>query len=80
MRVFSAFYIKMQIELMTDSFLLSSEHAAPPKKPPRPGALSHPAGVSGLNPTDSYNEGVKVPELPHGKLTLLQLQMGIVHV
>ncbi len=68
----------MQIELKNDSFLSSSEHAAPPKKPPRPGA--HPAGVSGLNPTDSYNEGVKVPELPHGKLTLLQLQMGIVHV
>ncbi|XP_026139748.1 focal adhesion kinase 1 isoform X6 [Carassius auratus] len=36
-----------------------AEHAAPPKKPPRPGAPSHPAGVSGLNPTDSYNEGVK---------------------
>ncbi|XP_016090379.1 focal adhesion kinase 1-like isoform X9 [Sinocyclocheilus grahami] len=35
------------------------EHAAPPKKPPRPGAPSHPAGVSGLNPTDCYNEGVK---------------------
>uniref|UniRef100_A0A671QHB3 Focal adhesion kinase 1 n=1 Tax=Sinocyclocheilus anshuiensis TaxID=1608454 RepID=A0A671QHB3_9TELE len=53
-------YIKMQIELQTDSFLSSSEHAAPPKKPPRPGAPSHPAGVSGLNPTDSYNEGVKI--------------------
>uniref|UniRef100_A0A672M9X3 Focal adhesion kinase 1 n=1 Tax=Sinocyclocheilus grahami TaxID=75366 RepID=A0A672M9X3_SINGR len=38
----------------------SSEHAAPPKKPPRPGAPSHPAGVSGLNPTDCYNEGVKI--------------------
>ncbi|RXN31702.1 focal adhesion kinase 1-like isoform X5 [Labeo rohita] len=37
-----------------------AEHAAPPKKPPRPGAPSHPAGVSGLNPTDSYNEGVKI--------------------
>uniref|UniRef100_A0A8C2DBL7 Focal adhesion kinase 1 n=1 Tax=Cyprinus carpio TaxID=7962 RepID=A0A8C2DBL7_CYPCA len=53
-------YIKMQIELLTDSFLSSSEHAAPPKKPPRPGAPSHPAGVSCLNPTDSYNEGVKI--------------------
>ncbi|XP_051577736.1 focal adhesion kinase 1-like isoform X3 [Myxocyprinus asiaticus] len=37
-----------------------AEHAAPPKKPPRPGAPSHPTGVSGLNPTDSYNEGVKI--------------------
>uniref|UniRef100_A0A672KHH0 Focal adhesion kinase 1 n=1 Tax=Sinocyclocheilus grahami TaxID=75366 RepID=A0A672KHH0_SINGR len=45
---------------ITDSFLSSSEHAAPPKKPPRPGAPSHPAGVSGLNPIDSYNEGVKI--------------------
>uniref|UniRef100_A0A671LEI2 Focal adhesion kinase 1 n=1 Tax=Sinocyclocheilus anshuiensis TaxID=1608454 RepID=A0A671LEI2_9TELE len=36
------------------------KHAAPPKKPPRPGAPSHPAGVSGLNPTDCYNEGVKI--------------------
>ncbi|XP_042597126.1 focal adhesion kinase 1-like isoform X2 [Cyprinus carpio] len=36
-----------------------AEHTAPPKKPPRPGAPSHPAGVSCLNPTDSYNEGVK---------------------
>nr|XP_021322281.1 focal adhesion kinase 1 isoform X9 [Danio rerio] len=36
-----------------------AEHAAPPKKPPRPGAPSHAAGVSGLNPTESYNEGVK---------------------
>ncbi|XP_042628631.1 focal adhesion kinase 1-like isoform X7 [Cyprinus carpio] len=35
------------------------EHAAPPKKPPRPGAPGHPAGVSSLNPTDSYNEGMK---------------------
>ncbi len=58
----------MQIELQTDSFLSSSEHAAPPKKPPRPGASSHPAGVSVLNSTDSYNEGVKVPNLPHRKL------------
>uniref|UniRef100_A0A8C1KZB6 Focal adhesion kinase 1 n=1 Tax=Cyprinus carpio TaxID=7962 RepID=A0A8C1KZB6_CYPCA len=37
-----------------------AEHTAPPKKPPRPGAPSHPAGVSCLNPTDSYNEGVKI--------------------
>uniref|UniRef100_A0A8C1KYS6 Focal adhesion kinase 1 n=1 Tax=Cyprinus carpio TaxID=7962 RepID=A0A8C1KYS6_CYPCA len=36
------------------------KHTAPPKKPPRPGAPSHPAGVSCLNPTDSYNEGVKI--------------------
>uniref|UniRef100_A0A8C1MA28 non-specific protein-tyrosine kinase n=1 Tax=Cyprinus carpio TaxID=7962 RepID=A0A8C1MA28_CYPCA len=42
------------------TLLLSSEHAAPPKKPPRPGAPGHPAGVSSLNPADSYNEGVKI--------------------
>ncbi|XP_029919008.1 focal adhesion kinase 1-like isoform X2 [Myripristis murdjan] len=32
------------------------EHVAPPKKPPRPGAPGH---LAGLNPVDSYNEGVK---------------------
>ncbi|KAL2083901.1 hypothetical protein ACEWY4_019419 [Coilia grayii] len=36
------------------------EHAAPPKKPPRPGAPSHLGSVASLNPTDSYNEGVKI--------------------
>uniref|UniRef100_A0A8C1XZB5 Focal adhesion kinase 1 n=1 Tax=Cyprinus carpio TaxID=7962 RepID=A0A8C1XZB5_CYPCA len=55
------------------TLLLSSEHAAPPKKPPRPGAPGHPAGVSSLNPADSYNEGVKVPELPHLGLALRTL-------
>ncbi|XP_052389025.1 focal adhesion kinase 1-like isoform X11 [Carassius gibelio] len=34
-----------------------AEHVAPPKKPPRPGAPSH---LTNLNPTDSYNEGVKI--------------------
>uniref|UniRef100_A0A8C1XXW2 non-specific protein-tyrosine kinase n=1 Tax=Cyprinus carpio TaxID=7962 RepID=A0A8C1XXW2_CYPCA len=63
------------------TLLLSSEHAAPPKKPPRPGAPGHPAGVSSLNPADSYNEGVKVPELPHSRLTVtlvlrLQIEMA----
>ncbi|XP_072561892.1 protein tyrosine kinase 2aa isoform X11 [Paramormyrops kingsleyae] len=36
------------------------EHAAPPKKPPRPGAPSHLGSVASLNPVDSYNEGVKI--------------------
>ncbi|XP_028820072.1 protein tyrosine kinase 2aa isoform X6 [Denticeps clupeoides] len=35
------------------------EHVAPPKKPPRPGAQGHPGSVASLNPTESYNEGVK---------------------
>nr|XP_036879176.1 focal adhesion kinase 1 isoform X8 [Manis javanica] len=34
--------------------------AAPPKKPPRPGAPSHLSGLASLSsPSDSYNEGVK---------------------
>uniref|UniRef100_A0AAY4D0I2 Focal adhesion kinase 1 n=1 Tax=Denticeps clupeoides TaxID=299321 RepID=A0AAY4D0I2_9TELE len=36
------------------------EHVAPPKKPPRPGAQGHPGSVASLNPTESYNEGVKI--------------------
>ncbi|KAL0985282.1 hypothetical protein UPYG_G00154970 [Umbra pygmaea] len=36
------------------------EHAAPPKKPPRPGASSHLGSQASLNPVDSYNEGVKL--------------------
>ncbi|KAJ8333642.1 hypothetical protein SKAU_G00416500 [Synaphobranchus kaupii] len=36
------------------------EHAAPPKKPPRPGAPSHLGSLASLNPVDSYNEGVKI--------------------
>ncbi|XP_042566627.1 protein tyrosine kinase 2aa isoform X14 [Clupea harengus] len=35
------------------------EHAAPPKKPPRPGAPGM-GSLASLNPTDSYNEGVKI--------------------
>uniref|UniRef100_A0A7M4F3S4 Focal adhesion kinase 1 n=1 Tax=Crocodylus porosus TaxID=8502 RepID=A0A7M4F3S4_CROPO len=36
-------------------------HAAPPKKPPRPGAPSHLGSLASLNsPVDSYNEGVKI--------------------
>ncbi|XP_007895462.1 protein tyrosine kinase 2aa isoform X5 [Callorhinchus milii] len=36
------------------------EHAAPPKKPPRPGAPTHGGSIASLNsPIDSYNEGVK---------------------
>ncbi|XP_048085952.1 protein tyrosine kinase 2aa isoform X13 [Alosa alosa] len=34
------------------------EHSAPPKKPPRPGAPGM-GSLASLNPTDSYNEGVK---------------------
>lgn len=34
-----------------------SEPAAPPKKPPRPGAPCH---LASLGPVESYNEGVKV--------------------
>uniref|UniRef100_A0A4W5LY44 Focal AT domain-containing protein n=1 Tax=Hucho hucho TaxID=62062 RepID=A0A4W5LY44_9TELE len=37
----------------------STEHAAPPKKPPRPGAPSHLGSLASLDPVDSYNEGVK---------------------
>ncbi|KAG7268758.1 hypothetical protein CRUP_031830 [Coryphaenoides rupestris] len=37
------------------------EHtAAPPKKPPRPGAPCHLGNLPLLNPVDSYNEGVKL--------------------
>ncbi|XP_070604463.1 focal adhesion kinase 1 isoform X6 [Erythrolamprus reginae] len=37
------------------------DHAAPPKKPPRPGAPSHLGSLASLNsPVDSYNEGVKI--------------------
>uniref|UniRef100_A0AAZ3R644 Focal adhesion kinase 1 n=1 Tax=Oncorhynchus tshawytscha TaxID=74940 RepID=A0AAZ3R644_ONCTS len=36
------------------------KHAAPPKKPPRPGAPSHLGSLASLNPVDSYNEGVKL--------------------
>nr|XP_046181846.1 focal adhesion kinase 1-like isoform X2 [Oncorhynchus gorbuscha] len=37
-----------------------SEHVAPPKKPPRPGAPSHLGSLASLNPLESYNEGVKI--------------------
>ncbi|XP_069477792.1 focal adhesion kinase 1 isoform X5 [Ambystoma mexicanum] len=37
------------------------DHAAPPKKPPRPGAPSHLGSLASLNsPVDSYNEGIKL--------------------
>uniref|UniRef100_UPI003AACEB60 focal adhesion kinase 1-like isoform X14 n=1 Tax=Centroberyx gerrardi TaxID=166262 RepID=UPI003AACEB60 len=35
------------------------EHAAPPKKPPRPGAPSHLGSLACLNTGDSYNDGLK---------------------
>ncbi|XP_013873238.1 focal adhesion kinase 1 isoform X3 [Austrofundulus limnaeus] len=36
-----------------------TEHVAPPKKPPRPGAQSQVGGLACLNSGDSYNDGVK---------------------
>ncbi|XP_034408928.1 focal adhesion kinase 1-like isoform X3 [Cyclopterus lumpus] len=36
-----------------------AEHAAPPKKPPRPGAQGQVGSLSCLNTVDSYNDGVK---------------------
>ncbi|XP_069392780.1 focal adhesion kinase 1-like isoform X9 [Paralichthys olivaceus] len=39
------------------------EHAAPPKKPPRPGAQSQVGSLACLNTGDSYNDGVKLQ--PH---------------
>uniref|UniRef100_A0A8C2X3Q2 Focal adhesion kinase 1 n=1 Tax=Cyclopterus lumpus TaxID=8103 RepID=A0A8C2X3Q2_CYCLU len=35
-------------------------HAAPPKKPPRPGAQGQVGSLSCLNTVDSYNDGVKL--------------------
>uniref|UniRef100_A0A667ZYG3 Focal adhesion kinase 1 n=1 Tax=Myripristis murdjan TaxID=586833 RepID=A0A667ZYG3_9TELE len=35
-------------------------HAAPPKKPPRPGAPSHLGSLACLNTGDSYNDGLKL--------------------
>ncbi|XP_056262056.1 focal adhesion kinase 1-like isoform X6 [Pseudoliparis swirei] len=36
-----------------------AEHAAPPKKPPRPGAQGQVGSLTCLNTGDSYNDGVK---------------------
>ncbi|XP_068591783.1 focal adhesion kinase 1-like isoform X11 [Cebidichthys violaceus] len=36
------------------------EHAAPPKKPPRPGAQGQVGSLTCLNTGDSYNDGVKL--------------------
>ncbi|XP_055358864.1 focal adhesion kinase 1-like isoform X3 [Betta splendens] len=36
------------------------EHAAPPKKPPRPSAQSQVGGLACLNAGESYNDGVKL--------------------
>uniref|UniRef100_A0A8C7JWB5 Focal adhesion kinase 1 n=1 Tax=Oncorhynchus kisutch TaxID=8019 RepID=A0A8C7JWB5_ONCKI len=47
-------------DLVSDGSFASTEHAAPPKKPPRPGAPSHLGSLASLNPVDSYNEGVKL--------------------
>uniref|UniRef100_A0A670ZVC6 Focal adhesion kinase 1 n=1 Tax=Pseudonaja textilis TaxID=8673 RepID=A0A670ZVC6_PSETE len=55
------------VAITTSSFPLNTQrlffldHAAPPKKPPRPGAPSHLGSLASLNsPVDSYNEGVKI--------------------
>uniref|UniRef100_A0A672H117 Focal adhesion kinase 1 n=1 Tax=Salarias fasciatus TaxID=181472 RepID=A0A672H117_SALFA len=40
--------------------LFPAEHAAPPKKPPRPGAQSQVGSLACLNTGDSYNDGVKL--------------------
>uniref|UniRef100_A0A3Q1CDP0 non-specific protein-tyrosine kinase n=1 Tax=Amphiprion ocellaris TaxID=80972 RepID=A0A3Q1CDP0_AMPOC len=47
--------------LVTHMFYVPSpaEHAAPPKKPPRPGAQSQ-MGLACLSTGDSYNDGVKL--------------------
>ncbi|XP_078789586.1 focal adhesion kinase 1 isoform X36 [Oryzias latipes] len=37
-----------------------AEHAAPPKKPPRPGAQSQVGSLACLNTGDGYNDGVKL--------------------
>ncbi|XP_074510269.1 focal adhesion kinase 1-like isoform X6 [Sebastes fasciatus] len=37
-----------------------AEHAAPPKKPPRPGAQGQVGSLACLNTVDSYNDGVKL--------------------
>ncbi|XP_037393170.1 focal adhesion kinase 1 isoform X6 [Pygocentrus nattereri] len=36
-----------------------TDHVVPPKKPPRPGAPTHPVSAACLSPADSYNDGVK---------------------
>ncbi|XP_017568663.1 focal adhesion kinase 1 isoform X2 [Pygocentrus nattereri] len=37
-----------------------TDHVVPPKKPPRPGAPTHPVSAACLSPADSYNDGVKI--------------------
>uniref|UniRef100_A0A3P9HG16 Focal adhesion kinase 1 n=1 Tax=Oryzias latipes TaxID=8090 RepID=A0A3P9HG16_ORYLA len=39
---------------------LVEKHAAPPKKPPRPGAQSQVGSLACLNTADGYNDGVKL--------------------
>ncbi|XP_019896825.1 focal adhesion kinase 1 isoform X3 [Esox lucius] len=46
-----------------------AEHAAPPKKPPRPGAPSHLGSQASLNPVESYNDGVKPWRLQPQEIT-----------
>ncbi|XP_047667802.1 focal adhesion kinase 1 isoform X7 [Tachysurus fulvidraco] len=37
-----------------------ADHAVPPKKPPRPGAVGHTGSAACPNTADSYNDGVKI--------------------
>uniref|UniRef100_A0A3B4YKL3 Focal adhesion kinase 1 n=1 Tax=Seriola lalandi dorsalis TaxID=1841481 RepID=A0A3B4YKL3_SERLL len=46
--------------IFTLYMLFPAEHAAPPKKPPRPGAQSQVGSLACLNTGDSYNDGVKL--------------------
>uniref|UniRef100_A0A3B4UWZ8 Focal adhesion kinase 1 n=1 Tax=Seriola dumerili TaxID=41447 RepID=A0A3B4UWZ8_SERDU len=46
--------------IFTFYMLFPAEHAAPPKKPPRPGAQSQVGSLACLNTGDSYNDGVKL--------------------
>uniref|UniRef100_A0A671VPC6 Focal adhesion kinase 1 n=1 Tax=Sparus aurata TaxID=8175 RepID=A0A671VPC6_SPAAU len=53
---------KTEREIFFQNFylLFPTEHAAPPKKPPRPGAQSQVGSLACLNTGDSYNDGVKL--------------------
>uniref|UniRef100_A0A671VSI9 Focal adhesion kinase 1 n=1 Tax=Sparus aurata TaxID=8175 RepID=A0A671VSI9_SPAAU len=55
-------YYKTEREIFFQNFylLFPTEHAAPPKKPPRPGAQSQVGSLACLNTGDSYNDGVKL--------------------
>uniref|UniRef100_A0A8C9YD67 Focal adhesion kinase 1 n=1 Tax=Sander lucioperca TaxID=283035 RepID=A0A8C9YD67_SANLU len=52
--------VKLRGEIVFTFMLFTAEHAAPPKKPPRPGAQSQVGSLACLNTGDSYNDGVKL--------------------